>query len=253
MADETVKTDEVVDETTDEVVDDETTTTTDGETVDETPVAEDDLPEEETKEAKALFKLLKDPSTQKETLRVLAERAGLLKSDTSPKQQEKTVKTILSILEEDLGDNLKFIAPQLAKSLEKILEQERQTQTERFTQLEADRVSNSVEIAKDKLSRETKGDSGKLWPKMESLSDKIKPAEGSSPYEYLKILYTLASADGQKSTIKREVNDKINKNAKDVGSRLQTSSTASGKGSEKIPKTLKGIVEQNYQKLLKGE
>src|SRR6187431_84845 len=44
---------------------------------------EDDLPEEETKEAKALFKLLKDPSTQKETLRVLAAKAGVLDQQSS--------------------------------------------------------------------------------------------------------------------------------------------------------------------------
>ncbi len=228
----------------------EETTEAEGET-EETP-SDDELGEDELKEAKSLFKLLKDPHSRDLVIRGLAEKAGVLRTESTPKQEKKDVKSILTIMEEKLGDQFKFLAPNFASAIEAVLEQERESQTEKFNQIQVDRLVSQVDAAKDKLSRETKGESKKFEKQMEALADKYHPAEGVSVYDYVKTLYTLASADGQKSNIKREVNDKIIRNSKDVGSRLQSQSTSSGKSKESTPKTLKGIVEAEYQKLLKG-
>ncbi len=241
----TEETEEAAEETSEE------TTEAEGET-EETP-SDDELGEDELKEAKSLFKLLKDPHSRDLVIRGLAEKAGVLRTESPSKTQEKKdLKSILSIFEEELGDQFKFLAPNFSKAVEKVLEQERESQTEKFNQIQVDRLVSQVDAAKDKLSRETKGESKKFEKQMEALADKYHPAEGVSVYDYVKTLYTLASADGQKSNIKREVNDKIIRNSKDVGSRLQSQSTSSGKSKESTPKTLKGIVEAEYQKLLKG-
>jgi hypothetical protein len=219
---------------------------------DESSKESSDLTEEELKESKALYNLLKNPSTRDHTLRVLAEKAGILKNSQQTEETNKTTKTLLDTVKEGLGEKYSFLAPELTRALENVLNRERELNNLKISQLEANQIENQVNSAFEKLARETKGASRKVEAEMLRLSEKFKPSDDISIYEYFEHLYTLASAKSKTSNIKREMAERISKNAKDVGSRLQSSGTASGKSTVKSPKTIKEAVDQAMNKLLKG-
>lgn len=212
---------------------------------------EEELSAEELKESKALYSLLKDPKTQEQTLRVLAERAGILNKDTTQKETKKDVKSLISLVEDGLGDKYKFLAPELAKTLESVLERERELNNTKLSQLEGNQIQQQTDAAFEKLARDTKGLSRKYESDMLKLADKLHPAAGMTAYEYLEHLYTIASSRGKSNSIKKEMADKINRNSKDVSSRLQSASSANGKGQVREPKTIKEAVAMAASRLMK--
>lgn len=215
MPDEPIVVDEEVDEENPEVAVDETATDEETEVADETTT---ELSDEELKQAKGLFKLLKNPQTQKSTLKILAEQAGVLEkpaeNKTELKQQKKDLK---SILEEKLGPDLKWLVPKLGDAMEEILEQERGSLYSLQEQQKVDELVRATE----KLNRETKGDFQRQESRMSQLADEILPAPGMSVEKYVRHLYSIASSERRGNQTQSKLVDRINRNASNASERVR--------------------------------
>lgn len=220
---------------------------------DDEPVVEESdevegMTKAELKEAQNLYKLLKDPKTQKDVLRVLAKSAGIMEDPPeTPQEVREEKKNLLKILEERLGPDLKWLAPKLGGALEEILEQERETHAESFQAIERKEVENNVVQATAKLNRETKGEFSKLENRMNELALEVLPAPGQSVEKYMRNLYAIASSEKGNKVDKSKLADKIIRNASNASERVrsvnnggQEPSTSNNKGDGKL--TLKQAV-----------
>lgn len=214
---------------------------------------EGELTADQLKEAASLYKLLSDPVTQKDALRVLATQAGIISGDKPPetkKEATTAAKKTLEILENALGTELKWLAPKLATAFDEMREQDRESTKKELDTLKQGQVAKEVDQAYELLARETKGESRKFESKMVGLADKLYPAPGMSVQEYVRHLYTIASASGEQKSAKMRLAEKINKNSKDVPGRL-TESSASGQGkgtNSNVRFSLKDAVRQAAEK-----
>lgn len=224
MADE--KKDAVVDEKVDETVEEteESEETTEEAEEGEEQTSEDDLDEPSLVQAKALYKLLKDPNTQDQTIRMMAESRGLLGKNTPDTKAEvkEAKKDILGLLKKSLGPEMEWLALKLSPAITEMLEDERAARDTRISAMEQSQIESATSAAFDKLANETKGLSRKLEPKMVQLANELLPGPNQTPEQYIRRLYTLASADRQATNTRKEMADKINRNSKDAPGRLQT-------------------------------
>lgn len=181
----------------------------------------DDLSDEETKAAANLFRLLKNPETQVNVIEMLAKQAGVLKMEIkTEKQADAAADKVLSIFEEELGEDYKFLAPRLEKAVEKFFDKRFEERTKDIRAdneaSKAERLANEAETAILNLFKEIP-DATNYQTEMTALMDKMKPAAGVSRGEYLRNLYRIASSE--KST-------RATKNANDLGSRVATGAKA---------------------------
>ncbi len=211
------------------------------EQVEETPVEEEEeetLSEQEIKESKQLYKLLKDKQTQKSTLTLLAQRAGLLQAETKAEVKEAK-KDLKALVKEKLGPEFEFLAGKIGDAMEAVLTEERLESAVQLNNIQQKEVERETSGALDRLARETKGESKKFEDRMIQLMDRIKPSDNLSVYEYLKDLYTLASSGKNAASTKAQIADRIKRNAGNAAERL--GSTRTGKGGTPAGPDKKGI------------
>lgn len=207
----------LVEKTDEEETEDEVETDDEPETEIET-----DLEEAELKEAKNLYKLLKDPETSKGVLEILAKKAGLLgESGDSKKDTTEKVESIQEILREALGKEMAWMADKLAPAIEKIVGKSESATNERLQAQQQEKITEQTNAAIERLAKETKGDSKKLEAQMSALANKYQPGKDVKPYEYLRGLYDMATSARTANKTKANVADKINRNAANVADRLQ--------------------------------
>lgn len=240
---------EEVEEVEEEISEEETT-----EEEAETTPALGDLNEDETKEAKSLFNLLKDPSTRNNVLQILAEKAGILKTGQPPATRAEEIKArraIKEVLGEKLGEKYNFLSGPIAEALEEIFADEREETNRQLSSVEVKQVDTEVERALERLSTKTKGESRKVEAKMVSLMDSLPKSEKISTYDYLEHLYTIASSSIKTATTTRKIADKINRNANDATVRLKGSSSTGTSGEVPTNKkmTLKEAVDSAAKNL----
>lgn len=210
---------------------------------DEKDDEEDELTEEEVNQSKQLFKLLKNPATSTETLRLMAKQAGVL-GDNVPetkKEEAQAKKAIVAILEEEFGKDLDFLTGKMSKALDRIFAQERKEQEDKISELQRTSIESKTEAALNRLNKKTNGESRKYEAKMAKLMDQIIQRPGTSLDDYFQILYDAASAGSKAASTKSKIADKINRNAKDAPGRL------SGKSGER------GNLRDLNKKLTSGE
>ncbi len=190
----------------------------------------EDLSEKQINEAKNLYKLLTNSSTQQQALRILAEQAGIELAGTkgTKKDVETVVEDTVKILEDALGKDLAWLAPKLAGAFDKLLEKSEGKTKVQLESLKQTQVAKEVDQAYETLARETKGQSRRFENKMVALADKLYPAPGMSTAEYIRHLYTIASASGGEKSAKQQLAEKINRNSKDVPGRIAESAAAGG-------------------------
>jgi hypothetical protein len=215
--------------------------------------AENDLSDDEVKESKALYKLLKDGATRNDTLRVLAERAGVLKNSNPPetkKEEVKARKAIKEVLVEKLGEKYAFIAGPIGDALEEIFAGEREDFNKQLTSVQVQQVDTEVDRALERLATKTKGESRKVEAQMVQLMDSLPKSEKISTFDYLEHIYTIASASRTKGATARQMADKINRNANDAPARLKGSSSTGTHGeAPKKKMTLNESIEFASKKL----
>jgi hypothetical protein len=215
---------------------------------------EESLEESELKEAANLYKLLKNKDTRNLVLKTLGEKAGLFdKPLETPKQVAKAERDIKTILSETLGKEYDFLIPKLGDALEKILEDVQEKQQHALGQVQQEQINSQVVNELTELARETKGASRGLEARMSALSQKFPPGEGLSVKEYIRGLHAMAQ-DGKPATAANKIAERINRNSKDVPSRLTSSTAALKDGSKALGKlTLDQSVKHALQQLGMGK
>ncbi|HET6990536.1 MAG TPA: hypothetical protein VFJ43_04395, partial [Bacteroidia bacterium] len=147
----------------------EVETVTDPESDDE-PEMESELSDSERDEANRLYKALRNPQTAGPIVAALAAQAGLhLTSESTKTEVREAKKSIQDKVAEALGDQYKFLAPQLGKAIESALEVERETHSAEIQQIRQNQIERDVITAYERLNRETKGESKKLEARMTAL------------------------------------------------------------------------------------
>ena len=212
---------------------------------------EETLSADEQKEAKTLYKLLKDKSTQKSTLQLLAQRAGLLEAET-PAEVKQAKKDLKALVKEKLGPEYEFLSGKLGEVMEAVLENERTDINERLNASTQKEVERETSTALERLARETKGESKKLEDRMIQLMDRIKPSDNLSVYEYLKDLYTLASSGKSTARAANQIADKIRRNAGNAAERLHSKGSGTeGKSQGPEKRGLRASIEYAVRQMEK--
>jgi hypothetical protein len=188
---------------------------------------DDELNETQIKEARTLYKLLLDPKQRMNIVAALAQDSGLLnqlKVET-PKQVEKAEASIAKLIEEALPE-YPGLSTKLGPVIEKIVEAERESRAAEMQQIHVQNVEKEVISELSALATDTKGASRKLESKMVSLMNEVQPGENVTTKSYIRMLYTLAAAGGQKALVSANIADKIRRNSNNAADRLKTGSGA---------------------------
>ena len=200
---------------------------------------EDELSEEEQLHAKNLFKLLKNPTTQRQALETLVKAAGI--SDKSDKEEVKTVKkTIKEVLAEKLP-NYKFLAGELGDALESILSDAIDEKTKdikaTLTKEAEDRQKAEVQTAQEKVFAEYAEVPDKVLVEMERITrtQELMPGKDMTPEKYLRALVRIAADNVSIDLIKKDAKttkkeNTMNRNRTDAMSRLASARVTSEEG-----------------------
>src|SRR6266705_866343 len=192
----------------------------------------EELSDEEIKNAKNLFKLLKNPLTAKETLTMMVRAAGLTPEST--KQEEKaTTKTIKDIVKEKLGKDYEFLSEKLSDVLEDVVTK---VTNERVSKVESEIAAQKDENLKEKIAAAQQ----KVISEYREVSDAVLreadrilseqeliPGKNSTPEKFFKTLIMTAAANKNVNLIKNtsassDQDSRREKNARDVNALLSS-------------------------------
>lgn len=209
-----------------ETPEEETEETDEGEEVNE------DL-KKEASEAIILYNALKDPKQRGAVIAALAHEAGILtnKPPETKKEEKQQEKDIRALVEEALGPELKFLAPKLGEVFEKVVQKQTEVLEQRDQEALQEKIVNESNTALAQLAKETNGQSRQFEKKMSELADQFLPGPNMSATQYIRHLYTLASAGSKAPQVKANVEDRQRRNFNDSASRL----SAKGKATKEEP------------------
>lgn len=185
--------------------------------------------DQETQEAIALYNSLKDPEKGKIVIEMLAKRAGLVPGEQPTKTEKKT---ITQRIKESLGEENSILADALGPALDQIISEAVQEKIHPITQsLQEERIqefSSRIDATIEKLNTDTKGESKKLEKEMLKVMDKVNPSKGTSPEDYINMVYKIASGNtAEVERIKRT-------NEKQIENKKSTTGVQTGVNSERI-------------------
>jgi hypothetical protein len=197
----------------------------DGTQSDDEPQA-GELSEDQIKEAKILYNLMLDPKQRIGIIASLAQAEGLIgknadRSPETPKEVAKAKKAILDIFKEALPE-FPALAEKLAPAIDQVLEQQREEHQEQMAQVQLQQLENNVTKEIEILRRETKGESSKVEARMAELSEQYLMGPNTSLKDYVRSLYTLATAGRTVQKTSANIADKIRRNANNAPDRLRS-------------------------------
>lgn len=205
---------------------------------------EDDLTDKDKENATALYRALKNPETAKTIITELAKQAGLLGQTGN-----KAARTIVEIVQEQLGDEYSFLAPKIAPAIKAVVQEELKIINERYEQDKLRQAEDEVNQALADIHRITKGDIKKYENKIAQLLDEMPPSGKVPIKKHLMRLYTIAKQDESRQLAKTERLKKASENANDLGTRLSVAGL-SGKAKAVVGKvSLDQAVEEAFRKL----
>ncbi len=168
----------------------------------------------EIEQARNLYRLLKNPTSAKAIIRTLAEEHGLTfdKKD-SPKAEDKKVRTIKSLVKDQLGEEYGFLAEKLGNIFEEALASERENIETKFRDISLKSAEREATEAFDYL--QNKYDDAKNYENdIVALMEKIPNGEMSAK-EYLETLYDVVKAKENRTKGTKKLAEKINRNSSD--------------------------------------
>ena len=186
----------------------------------------DELNEAQVKEAAVLYKLMLDPKQRIGIIASLAQAEGLIgKNAETPietkKDEVRAKKAIIDIFKEALPE-FPALAEKLGPAIDKVLEQEREDHQEEMAKVHLQQLENNVSKEIEILRRETKGESSKVEARMAELSEQYLMGPNTSLKDYVRSLYTLATAGRSVQRNSAQIADKIRRNANNVPDRLRS-------------------------------
>jgi hypothetical protein len=191
----------------------------------------EDLDEESIKEAKTLYKLLKDPSKSKDVLTAMAVTAGIITlndAPTTPTEIREAKRDIKALVKEKLGKDFEFFAPKLSEVIEAVLEEARSETEDSTKDIRLQTIQSQVDNAAMRLNKETNGDYRKIENRVLELVKRYPQPDNTSIYDYLKEMYSMAGGKVNSAST-RKIVDRIQQNAKDAPGRMRTSVANNGK------------------------
>lgn len=188
-------------------------------------------------EAKNLYRALKSDKAPA-IIAALAQQAGLLNADTK-KEVREDVKSLQEIVTDALGEQYKFLAPQMTKMMTAVLENERSERTAKFNEIEQRDTQTRVNSAMEKVARENKISVDQLGRMISPLTEEFLPGPKTSEDTYIRGLYKQATVGRVAAKTNAQIADKARRNASDAPSRLQTTGSVSDKAQPSKKMSLK--------------
>lgn len=198
----------------------------------EEPKTEPDL---DAENGKVLIQALRDPEKAGMVIDYLAKQAGYTKATVETKKEAKTAaKDITEILENNLGDEFKFLAPKLAPAIKEAMESLIATHTdnsdlrERVERQEMREIEKETQSAHAELSQEYfQADDmpDNVIKAMSAAMDEFPPSAQMQPKVYYrKIFHLVAGELGLSKKVQtKEQTDKAARNRGDAAVRELTS------------------------------
>lgn len=206
---------------------------------------------EEIKQALNLQRMLMDPKTAPAALKMMGEMLGL---EVAPQKQQTTQEaakqpTIAEILTANLGEEYKFLAPNLAKAMEQIVGLH---VAPLQTQLQQNKLEVEFNNAVAELNKTSQGDFDKHQATVLQLMDRLKPGQGVSIHDYLNELYSLAKGKSPLvSTPNKQVQQVVDKMQRNAQENIPSPSAATENRVVKGPAL--PTLEQSIMAALNGE
>ena len=188
--------------------------------------------EKKLQQAELLFDALNNPEQAGTVIDFLAKQAGYTKAElktVETKTEVKEVKDdILEIFEKALGDEFKFLAPNLSKAvseaLNKRLESSQADIRAKFQEQEEEKLRGQSDSAINKLTEGFFGKDSEL-PKevvteMSKYMDRIQPNTNTTVSEYIEDAFHAAIGKLGLSKVNKSKQERISKNRTDAPTRL---------------------------------
>ena len=189
------------------------------------PVDADDA--DEIAQARNFYKLLKNPATAAQTIKVLANSYGIkISGDETPKQEVAKIKSIKALVKEGLGDEYSFMSERLGDILENIFERERQGTESRIHEVATTQAVREAENAFEWLKGKYE-DADTYEDSIATLIDQIPIGKDTSAKEHLEMLYDIAKSRSTRKSSAKKLADKIKQNSSDPDLKLRNGKTRS--------------------------
>lgn len=230
---------------------------------DESNKIQSDLSEDEIRNAKELFKGLKDPNQAPLLIDVLARQAGYVKAPETQKEAREEAKDIVARLKESAGPELEFLIDKIGPTIKSYLEEQVDSVKTEINNLsvsrENDKLVNETTQAINALAQKYYGENEfpkDIYSDMSKMMERLQPSPNMNPKEYIESLYfTVAGKRGIDINNKTKSSERIDKNRNDVRSNLQNNKQAKAQPVAEPAKrlSLKDAVNQAIERVEKGD
>lgn len=197
----------------------------------------EELEKKEIQEARVLFNALKDPAQRGPVIAALMNAAGIeapTKESTKTEVKEAK-KATLELVTEALGKEYGFLAERVSKAFDAVMAQKSEEVSSLKAEIDQDKLVSETKSAENELIAETKGDFKKYESQILKLIDQYPKGDNLPVKEYLKGLYTIASAGKTVGKTKADLANRINKNFNDSAGRLRSQGKGNGIAEETAP------------------
>lgn len=180
--------------------------------------------DEEVANGRILYRALKDPAKAGAVIDFLATQAGYTKATVATKTDVKEAREdITAILERNLGDEFKFLAPKLApaikESLENLLDEHNndirtRLDNQELKEIQSETARTHTELAQEWFGSELMPD--KVVKAMSAAMDEFPPTDPKmTPERYYKRIFTMVVGELGLTKTGSSRSDKISKNQRD--------------------------------------
>lgn len=182
----------------------------------------------DAEQGRALIQALRDPQKAPIVIDFLAQQAGYTKGNIQTRQDVKDAKdTINEILERNLGDDFKFLAPKLAPAIKESLEAmlsatsedsdlRQRVEAQELKSIQTETAQTHVELAQEWFGSDDMP--VEVVNAMSTAMDEFPPTATISPERYYKRIFALACGElGITKTQKQS--DRVNRNLRDSTAR----------------------------------
>lgn len=195
--------------------------------------AKEESPKEEpiqdldAEQGKTLIQALRDPEKAPLVIDFLAQQAGYTKATVQNKQDIKDAKdTINEILERNLGEEFKFLAPKLGPAIKESLEAmltgtdsdlRQRVEAQELRGIQTETAQTHVELAQEWFGSDDMPT--EVVNAMSQAMDEFPPTATISPDRYYRKIFALACGELGLSKTSARRSDRVNRNIQDSGTR----------------------------------
>lgn len=182
----------------------------------------------DAEQGRVLIQALRDPQKAPIVIDFLAQQAGYTKASIQTKQDVRDAKdTINEILERNLGDDFKFLAPKLAPAIKESLETmlssssedsdlRQRVEAQELKGIQTETAQTHIELAQEWFGSDDMP--VEVVNAMSAAMDEFPPTATISPERYYKRIFALACGELGITKSQRQ-SDRVNRNMRDSSAR----------------------------------